>query len=156
MSLGLLIFSVLFIGIGAGIGIFGRTGSFVDCFVLLFPVVFGGIGLLMFYFSLHMLFAWSRITVSRSSIELEGRGLLRPTTKLIDANSISTLNIKSNASANQTRYYDIELTTITGEKHVLGRMIRGQPAAQGLLDRINKALKRDVSTTAVLSQELSS
>jgi hypothetical protein len=155
MSLTFLCFGLVAITVGACVGIFGFRGSFVDCIILLFPVIFGGLGLLMVYFSLHMLFSWSRITVSRSAIELEGRGLLRSRMKLIDAGSISTLDIKSNASVNHTKYYGIELMTIAGEKHVLGRLIKGQPAAQGLLDRINKIMGRDVSTAATSSQELS-
>jgi hypothetical protein len=148
MSLAFLFFGFIAITVGACVGIFGFEGSFLDCFILMFPVIFGGIGLLMVYFSLHMLFAWSRITVSRSSIELEGRGLLRSTMKLIDANSISTLDIKSNASVNQTKYYDIHLTTHTGERHALGRLIKGQAAAQGLLDRINRTLGRAATSDA--------
>jgi hypothetical protein len=109
----------------------------VCLFVPLLLLLFGG---LFAWAGLGMLLTSRSVTVMRSGIEIESKFLVITRMSMITPDSISHIDSKMTGSAGDRTFYDIVLHTVEGKRFTLGHFIRGRPATDALIGRINGAL----------------
>lgn len=110
------------------------------CLIIpLFLLLLGG---LFNFAGLSMLLTSRSVTVMRSGIEIESKFLVIQRMSMITPDRISHIDSKMNSSSGDKAYYDIVLHTLEGKRFTLGHFIRGRPATDALIARINGALGR--------------
>lgn len=134
-------FSLVFAIIGLGL-LGGAVAAFVYRAPILVSIIMVLIGGLMAWAGLAMLLTSRKVTVARSGIELESRFVVIQRYTMIAADEISTIQSKMTGSSGDKSYYDITCHTVGGKTFKLGTMIRGRPATDAIIARINGALGR--------------
>jgi hypothetical protein len=133
--------TLTFAFIGYGL-LAGAVAAFVYDAPLLFPIIMTLIGGLMSLVATLSLFTSRKITVARSGIELETRFLVVQRYTMIAPDEISKIDSKMTASSGDKSYYDIQCHTTHGKVFKLGTLIRGRPATEAIIQRVNSALGR--------------
>jgi hypothetical protein len=131
-ALSVTLFAVIFSGIAYFVG--HSRAPFI------FPLVFGGFGLLIGYFALQMWFGTTRVVIG-SSLTLQsgllGGGKVRRIA-LSDIASISDKITAQQGGGTGTPYYDIELQLNDGTKLTLGRTLRDKHEAEWLVGEMRR------------------
>ena len=119
-------------GLAAFITLFAVIFSAIGYFLMhsrapiIFPIAFGGVGLLVGYFALQMWLATTRVIIG-SSLHFQsgilGGGKVREI-NLSDTASITDRVGAQSGNGTGTPYYDIELNLTDGRKFTLGRSLR--------------------------------
>jgi hypothetical protein len=122
-------FALLFGGIGAGAGIAGAP--------ILFPIVFGAIGLALAYPASIYWFRHVEVFVDRHGIERRWRMLGFGGTRTIAAAEIIEIKKKVTAQANDTPYHTIFAVTPGGKEFSLVSNLRTADAAHVLEEIVN-------------------
>jgi hypothetical protein len=92
---------------------------------ILFPLAFGGFGLLISYFALQMWLATTRVTIG-SSLRLQSGLLGGGRVRQIAPSEIASITARIGAQSGNgtgTPYYDIEMNLTNGKKLTLGRSL---------------------------------
>ncbi len=107
---------------------------------IIFPIAFGGFGLLIGYFALQMWLGTTRVTIG-SSLRLQsgmlGGGKLREIA-LSDIASITDRIGAQMGNGTGTPYYDIDLNLTNGEKLILGRSVRDNREVEWLVGEMSR------------------
>ncbi len=108
-------------------------------------VVFAAIGLIVAYASARLLFGSSTVTVTRDSVLVEPRVLIKLQPKTIPRADITGVQIKireqTSSGTTATAYYDVELLTRDGRSTVLGSLIRDKAEAERLAGDVRGRLQ---------------
>jgi hypothetical protein len=133
-------------GLAAFITLFAAIFSAIGYFLIqprvpiIFPIAFGGFGLLIGYFALQMWLATTRVILG-SSLRLQsgllGGGKVREIA-LSDIASITDRVGAQSGNGTGTPYYDIELNLTDGTKLTLGRMLRDRHEVEWLITEMSR------------------
>ena len=134
-------FSLAFAIIGVGM-LGGAVAAFAYAGPILVAIILILIGGLMAWAGIAMLVTSRKVTVARSGIEVETRMLVIQRYTMITPDEISNISSKMTGSSGNKSFYDITCHTVTGKTFKLGTMIRGRPATDAIVMRINDALGR--------------
>lgn len=107
---------------------------------IIFPIVFGGFGLLMDYFSLKMWLGTTRVVIG-TTMSVQSGWLGGGTVRQIALPDITSIDDKITAQqggGTGTPYYDIEMTLADGKKITLGRTLRDKPEVEWLLGEMQR------------------
>lgn len=116
--------------------IFGTIGYFLAAprVPIIFPVAFGGFGLLIGYFAVQMWLGTTRVVIG-SSLRLQSGLLGGGKVREIALSEISSITDRIGAQSGNgtgTPYYDIELNLTNGKKLTLGRSLRDKHEVEWL------------------------
>ncbi len=120
---------------------------------IIFPMAFGGFGLLISYFALQMWLGTTRVVIGSSvcyQSGLLGGGRIREIA-LSDITAISDRIGAQSGNGTGTPYYDIEMNLTNGKKLTLGRNIRDKNEVEWLereMSRLAGISKREMTVTA--------
>lgn len=133
-------------GFASSITFFAAIFSAIGYFLMhsrapiIFPIVFGGFGLLIDYYALQMWFGTTRVTIG-PSLRLQsgflGFGMVRE----IAVSRIASITDRVGAQSGNgqgTPYYDIELNLTDGKKLVLGRTLRDKHEVEWLTREMSR------------------
>ena len=112
---------------------------------LMLTAVFTVFGLLLLYGTVNMLFGASTVTVSRDSVLIEPRMIIRMAPKTIPRAEITAVQLKireqSSSSNSATPYYDLEILTRDGRTTTLGNLIRSKAEGERLVEDVRRRLQ---------------
>lgn len=133
-------------GLAAFITLFAAIFSTIGYFLMhsrapiVFPIAFGGFGLLVGYFALQMWLATTRVIIG-SSLRLQsgllGGGKVRDIA-VSDIDSITDRVGAQSGNGTGTPYYDIELNLTDGKTLTLGRSLRNKPEVEWLISEMSR------------------
>jgi hypothetical protein len=133
-------------GFAASITLFAAIFSALGYFLIqprvpiIFPIVFGGFGLLVGYFALQMWLGTTRVVIGSSlrfQSGLLGGGKVREIA-LSDIASITDRIGAQSRNGTGTPYYDIEMNLPNGKKLTLGRSVRDQREVEWLISEMSR------------------
>ena len=133
-------------GFAASITLFAAIFSAIGYFLIrprvpiIFPIVFGGFGLLMDYFALQMWLGTTRVIIG-SSLRLQSGLLGGGKVREIAVSDIASITDRIGAQSGNgtgTPYYDIELNLTDGKKLTLGRSLRDKHEVEWLVSEMNR------------------
>ncbi len=127
------------IGLALLVGAWAMWAFEMPMCIALFIIAFG---LMFAYIGLTATFTSRKLSVARSGVEVESATFGFPRHRMIAPEQISSVSVDKTASAGETTYYNVKLSTVDGKRVTLAHMIRSRPAAQGIADRINRVLGR--------------
>jgi MFS family permease len=127
--------------------IFGGIGYFLTHTraPFIFPVAFGGFGLLIGYISVQMWLGTTRVVIG-SSLTLQSGLLGGGKVKQIALTDIATITDRitsQQGGGTGTPYYDIEMTLQSGKKLTLGRTVRDKQEAEWLVGEMRRLTSLD-------------
>jgi hypothetical protein len=122
--------------------IFGAIGYFLmhSRAPIIFPIAFGGFGLLIGYFALQMWLATARVIIG-SSLRLQSGLLGGGKVREIAVSDIASITDRIGAQSGNgsgTPYYDIELNLTDGKKLTLGRSLRDKHEVEWLISEMSR------------------
>ena len=122
--------------------IFGGIGYFLTntSAPIIFPIAFGGFGLLIGYFAVQMWLATSRVVIG-SSLRLQSGLLGGGRVREIATSDIASITDRIGAQSGNgtgTPYYDIELNLTGGKKLTLGRSLRDKREVEWLVSEMTR------------------
>ena len=133
--------------------IFGVVGYFLTHTraPMIFPIAFGGFGVLLSYISLKLWLGTTRIVIG-SYMTVQSGFLGGGKTRRIELADIANITDKITAQqggGSGTPYYDIEMTTRDGRKLTLGRTLRDKQETEWLVSEMRRvAGVKGMSATA--------
>jgi hypothetical protein len=108
---------------------------------LIFPVVFGGIGLLLLYVTLDQWLRVTRVIAGDGRVAVASGWLGPRRERTIMAGEIADVVVKIAAQSGSTPFYDVTLATTSGKEVVAGGAIRDKREAEWLAGVIRRAVK---------------
>ena len=133
-------------GFAASITLFAAIFSTIGYFLvaprvpIIFPVAFGGFGLLIGYFAVQMWLGTTRVVIG-SALRLQSGLLGRGKVREIALSEISSITDRIGAQSGNgtgTPYYDIELNLTNGKKLTLGRSLRDKHEVDWLVSEMTR------------------
>ena len=133
-------------GFAASITIFAAIFSTIGYFLvtprvpIIFPIAFGGFGLLIAYFALQMWLGTTRVVIG-SSLRLQSGLLGGGKVREIGLSEIASITDRIGAQSGNgtgTPYYDIELNLTNGKKLTLGRSVRNNHEVEWLVREMSR------------------
>ena len=133
-------------GFAVSITLFAAIFSAIGYFLvqprvpIIFPIAFGGFGLLIGYFALQMWLATTRVIIGSSLLYqsgLLGGGKVREIA-VSDIASITDRIGAQSGNGTGTPYYDIELNLTGGKTLTLGRSLRDKREVEWLVNEMNR------------------
>lgn len=133
-------------GFAASLTLFAAIFSTVGYFLIhsrapiIFPIAFGGFGLLICYFALQMWLGTTRVVIG-SSLRLQSGFLGGGKTQEIALSDIASITDRIGAQSGGgagTPYYDIELNLTDGSKRTLGRSLRDKRETEWLVAEMTR------------------
>ena len=109
------------------------------CFLYLFTVVFGGVGLLLCVMSLGA-FGTDRIMLTADGLVRSRRRLGRESTTLVPASEVTAVHYRQSGSVGSTAFHSITLTRSTGRKLKIASMVKGLEATVWLAAQVSRHL----------------
>jgi hypothetical protein len=108
---------------------------------LIFPVVFGGVGLLLVYVTLDQWLRVTRVIAGDGRVAVASGWLGPRRERTILAGEIADVVVKIGAQSGSTPLYDVILATTSGEGVAAGGGIRDKREAEWLAGVIRRAVK---------------
>jgi hypothetical protein len=108
---------------------------------LIFPIVFGGFGLLLVYVTLDQWLRVTRVRAGDGAVTVASGWLAPGGERTIGAGEIADVTIKIGAQSGGTPYYDIAIVTQAGKRVGAGGGIRDKREAEWLAEVIKRAVK---------------
>jgi hypothetical protein len=133
-------------GFAASITLFAAIFSTIGYFLMaprvpiIFPIAFGGFGLLIAYFALQMWLGTTRVVIG-SSLLLQSGLLGGGKVREIGLSEIASITDRIGAQSGNgtgTPYYDIELNLTNGKKLTLGRSVRNTHEVEWLVREMSR------------------
>jgi hypothetical protein len=119
------------------------TGSMIFLFKfkapLIFPIVFGFFEILLIWFFLDMLLFRSRLEVCHKNLSIE-KGIFSIKKNQLDFSDIDRLEIKSGMTCGDKLYYNLNVITKSGKKHLIANNLSSRNIAEFLIREIEKVL----------------
>ncbi|NVK21150.1 MAG: DUF3592 domain-containing protein [Kangiellaceae bacterium] len=107
---------------------------------LLFPIMFLGIGVLIAYWGLRMMTYRSQVTVSGGSLIYQSGHLGLGQTKEIPKEQIQAIQINSNMSQGDKRYYHIDVLLRDGSKVTIAKQLLVKADVEAWVEQIKEEL----------------
>jgi len=107
---------------------------------IIFPIAFGGFGLLIAYFAVQMWLGTTRVIIG-SSLRLQSGLLGGGKVREIGLSEIASITDRIGAQSGNgtgTPYYDIELNLTNGKKLTLGRSVRNSHEVEWLVREMSR------------------
>ncbi len=133
-------------GFATSITFFAAVFSTIGYFLMsprvpiIFPIAFGGFGLLIAYFALQMWLGTTRVVIG-SSLRLQSGLLGGGRTREIELSEIASITDRIGAQSGNgtgTPYYDIELNLTNGKKLTLGRSLRNNHEVEWVVREMSR------------------
>ena len=115
-------------------------------FPLLFPIVFGAFGVLLFLAAVDLWFSHTRVVIESGKVKITRSTLGFSSTKEIAISEIDQVKLNIGMQQSQTAtqsaraYYDIEIHPKSGKKFKAGRNIRNKREAEWLVDQMRRRI----------------
>jgi hypothetical protein len=107
---------------------------------VLFPLVFGGFGLLLLVGVLDAWLAVTRVTVEPGSVTVATGWLTPHRERTLRADQVAEVAIRISGQAGNTPYYEVSLVTADGKRVAAGQGIRDKRAAEWLAATVRTAM----------------
>jgi hypothetical protein len=107
---------------------------------LLFPIVFGGFGVLLLVGVMELWLRVSRVVAGNGSLTLASGYIMAGGERTLPASGIHDVTTRIGMQAGTRPYYDIVVNTKDGEKVIVGRAVREKREAEWLAATIAQAL----------------
>lgn len=131
-AISMLIFGLIFSGVGFGSYFMGAP--------IIFLIAFGLIGLLMLYFSLNVMFYRTEVTVGSGTLHVAGGLLSTGQTQAVPRSSIKDILSRSNMSVGNKSYYNIYAELNDGKKIVLAKYLMHSGDIDAFINRLKREL----------------
>jgi hypothetical protein len=110
---------------------------------LIFPILFGLFGLLIFYWALDLWLGSSRAVIEGGEVRVKGGILGLGRARIIPIEDIKGIETKigmQHGGQSGTPYYDIQLIATSGRRVILGRYIKDKREAEWLVREVKRSL----------------
>jgi hypothetical protein len=110
--------------------------------IFIFPIAFGGFGLLLLYITLQMWLATSRVVIGNGMLSVQDGWLGSGKVRTLAFGEIEGIrcNITAQGGGTGTPYYDLELIKKAGGKVTLGRTLREKDEAEWLASEMRSLI----------------
>lgn len=131
-SIGMTIAFLVIAGITVGISIADAP--------LIFPIVFGGFGLLFLWVVLDCWLTRHEVDVRPGSITFSG-GMFSSKQSSLSAGQIRTISARGTMQAGTKNYYDVQVESTADKRHTLGKRIPSRATADRLVALIRETIE---------------
>jgi len=107
---------------------------------IIFPIVWSLFDLILGLVLLNMLLHSAHVTAGNGELNVQHRWLLFGTRRTVPAADVASISLQGGAQSGTRVYYDLILTTKTGQKVTLGGAIPDKHHAEWLAQRLRSAL----------------
>jgi hypothetical protein len=107
---------------------------------MLFPIVFGLLGLLLLYFALQAWLGVTRVTAGDGQVTIATGWLVPGRERTLRAAEIAGVTTRIGYQQGNTPFYDISIDTTAGKRVAAGRAVRDKREAEWLAATIMKAI----------------
>jgi hypothetical protein len=107
---------------------------------VLFPIVFGGFGVLLLVGVMELWLRVSRVVAGNGSLTVASGYIVAGGERTLPASAIQDVTTRIGMQAGTRPYYDVVVNTRDGEKLIVGRAVRDKREAEWLAATIRQAL----------------
>lgn len=136
-AVGMILFGLIFASVGVGISLFGDAP-------IMFFIVFGGLGTLIFVLGLRQLTYRSELTVRAGQLQLSSGHLQLSTPRVIHRDDIQSITSHSNMSVGNKQVFHITAMLKDGSKVVLAKNLLMRSDVESFIEKI----KYEIGMTA--------
>ena len=125
----MIVFGLIFASMGGGISLFGDAP-------IIFLIVFGGLGSLIFILGLRQLTFKSEITVRAGQLQFSSGHILMSAPRIIQRNEIESITANSNMSVGEKQVFHIDAKLTDGSKIVLAKNLLLRSDVESFIEKI--------------------
>ena len=107
---------------------------------LIFPIVFGGFGVLLVFLLIDQWMGVARVTADRGGVTIAKGWLVVGRERTLPAAEVADVTTKIGSQAGRTAYYDVTIVTTAGKRVTAGGGIPDKREAEWLAAAVQKAL----------------
>lgn len=132
-AISMIVFGLIFASMGGGISLFGDAP-------IIFLIVFGGLGSLIFILGLRQLTFKSEITVRAGQLQFSSGHILMSAPRIIQRNEIESITANSNMSVGEKQVFHIDAKLTDGSKIVLAKNLLLRSDVESFIEKIKNEI----------------
>lgn len=132
-AISMIIFGLIFASIGIGVNVFGDAP-------IIFLIVFGGLGILIFILGLRQLTYKSEVTVRGGQLQISSGHLLMSAPRVIQRSEIESITANSNMSVGNKQVFHVTAKLTDGSKVVLAKNLLMRSDVESFIEKIKNEI----------------